>query len=385
MRFVGTLGRIRVRMLERVARTDSSKIPSYPVLKRAPPMKSRTVILSIGVALRLLRPGVSAAQDRVAPAPSSSTQTATPPPTSSPQLDVTNPPKGKTDTDSVAPTPTLPVEGTVPIPLPVTRGGEVLTWDPSWRRFDAWDYGLTIVAGSTALAAAIVKPFPAAIHGPVLFDNGARKLRLGTYTDQRTARDVSDVLLSLSITGPFLIDSMVVAFWYRGNKSVAREMALIDLETLAVTAAVQGLVSTFTGRARPYVSSCGNALPSSSLDCDTFGKDRSFFSGHSALSFASASLVCTHHMNLKLFENPTTDALSCVTSYAAAAATGVLRIVGDQHYASDVITGALLGTGIGLALPYFLHYRRGSSTKSASDFRLQLMPTPTGGTALGTF
>ena len=74
---------------------------------------------------------------------------------------------------------------------------------------------------------------------------------------------------------------------------------------------------------------------------------------------------------------------------ATAGLTGALRIMSDQHYASDVITGAILGTGIGFAVPYFLHYRRGSSgqepSRAASSFTIHLVPTGTGASAVGTF
>ena len=290
--------------------------------------------------------------------------------------------------EAIAPSRTIPIPGpTVPFPLPRTRGGETLHWNPQWRHTDGWDYTLTAIAASSTLFTAIVKPLPPTIHGPILFDESARKLRFDTFNQRQAARELSDVFLSLSVTGPFLVDAMVVAWWYRGNKAVAKEMAIIDLETLAVTAAVQGLSTTLTGRARPYVQTCGTDLPSNSLDCQTFGQNRSFFSGHTSLSFASASLVCMHHLNMDLFTGPT-DELACISSYAAAATTGVLRIASDQHYASDVITGALIGTGIGLGLPYLLHYRKRGAAPSGEPeraFHIQLVPTVTGASAVGTF
>jgi membrane-associated phospholipid phosphatase len=291
--------------------------------------------------------------------------------------------------DPLAPTPSFPVVGpTIPIPLPRTRGGEPLYWDTAWRRSNELDYTLIAVASVSTLLTAIVKPISRPWRGGILFDEDARKLRLDSYDQQATARDTSDVLVALSATYPFLIDSMVTAWWYRGNKQVAREMAVIDLETLAVTAAVQGLFSVVATRERPYGRTCGDGLPNESLDCITFGRYRSYFSGHTSLSFASASLVCTHHLNLKLFANGLADGLACVTAFAAAAATGTLRVVGDQHYASDVISGAIVGTGIGLGLPWLLHYRRGSGTTEArapGGFRMQIVPTTSGASAVGTF
>lgn len=350
-----------------------------------PRKASRRVLTSLAMVLAVLGPVRSA---HAQPSPED------PVPPTQPTLSPTQPPlvslppaaPKPAKPEAISPTTTIPIPGpTVPFPLPRTRGGETLHWNPQWRRSDGWDYTLTAIAASSTLFTAIVKPLPPAIHGPILFDDAARKLRFNTFNERMTARDLSDVLISLSVTGPFLIDAMVVAWWYRGNKAIAKEIALIDLETLTVAAAVQGLSVALTGRARPYVQTCGNGLPANSLDCQTFGQDRSFFSGHTSLSFASASLVCMHHLNLDLFVGPT-DELACISSYAAAATTGMLRIASDQHYASDVITGALVGTGIGLGLPYLLHYRkRAAPDERAGDFHIQLVPTVTGGAAVGTF
>ncbi|MEO6420397.1 MAG: phosphatase PAP2 family protein [Polyangiaceae bacterium] len=346
---------------------------------------TRRIIASLGVLLAVISPArlaVAQVPTNEEPVPPTAPTLA---PTQAPLVTLPNAEPKPAAPEPIAPTRTIPIPGpTVPFPLPRTRGGETLHWNPQWRRSDGWDYTLTAVAGASTLFTAIVKPLPPSIHGPILFDESARKLRFDTFNQRMTARDLSDVLLSLSMTGPFLIDAMVVAWWYRGNKEVAKEIALIDLETLAVVGAVQGLTSALTGRERPYVQTCGKGLPADSLDCQTFGQNRSFFSGHTSLSFASASLVCTHHMNLDLFSGPT-DELACISSYAAAATTGMLRIASDQHYASDVITGALIGTGIGLGLPYLLHYRKRATPERESSFHIQLVPTVTGGAAVGTF
>ena len=47
------------------------------------------------------------------------------------------------------------------------------------------------------------------------------------------------------------------------------------------------------------------------------------------------------------------------------ATTGYLRIAANQHYFTDVLTGAVVGTGVGLAVPYTLH-RRAVRPSSAS-------------------
>ena len=296
---------------------------------------------------------------------------------------------------NLTPSRTLPVAGKpIPVPLPRTGAGKPLHWHPEWSRFDHWDAVLSAIAGASMLTTAIVRPIAPFRQGGVLFDEGARNaLRAPSYSSRGTARDVSDVLLSLSLTAPFLVDSLSVAFWYRGSADVAAEMALIDAETFLVTGAVQGLFTTFTARERPYGRTCGGKgpddTPGDTIDCASNDRYRSFFSGHSAFPFASASLTCSHHITLHLFDSPTADIGACVTMYTAAAATATLRVVGDKHYASDVIVGSIVGAAMGWAVPYFLHYREPKKTSltrpSESSFRWHIMPTANGGSIVGVF
>jgi len=295
-----------------------------------------------------------------------------------------------------APPPTprrsLPAPGrTIPLSI-VPRGntGRRLTWDPEWRRVDWSDFALTTVAGGLTLASSIVKPLNLnrPWQGGVLFDEQARNtLRLTSLDAQGIARDTSDVLLSMSVMAPFMVDALTTAWWYRGSRDVAEQIVVIDLETLAVASAIQGVVSNVTSRERPYVRNCGGSVPNDSIDCESFSRARSYFSGHTTISFTSAALVCTHHLNLDLFEYNATDELACGGALTAAAATGLLRIMGDEHYASDVITGAVVGTAVGFGLPWLLHYRRrhADSPKNAGDFTFHVLPNPTGISAAGTF
>lgn len=295
------------------------------------------------------------------------------------------------DPDLVAPTRTLPVAAR-PIPLsilPRTGGGRPLAWDPEWRRVGAQDLIVTATAGAVLLGSQIVKPLPPVITGPIFFDDAVRNtLRLQSVDARGWAGDVSDVLLSLSMTGPFLIDSMTTAWWYRGSKDVAQQMAVVDMETLAIVGAVQGVTSDVIGRARPYTRICGTPeLPSNSLECQTFSENRSFFSGHTSLSFASASLVCQHHLEMHLFENGPADAFACIGSMLTAGTTGTFRILSDNHYASDVITGAVVGTTLGFALPWVLHRKSHDSSAftKQTGMTLQLVPTGLGAAAVGIF
>jgi membrane-associated phospholipid phosphatase len=210
-------------------------------------------------------------------------------------------------------------------------------------------------------------------------------VRSSSYDTRGAYADASDVLLSLSISGPILVDSLAVAYWYRGSPDVAWEIALIDVETFLATAAVQGIFSTFTARERPYGRVCGKEIPADNSACDSYDRYRSFFSGHTSLAFTSASLVCSHHLRLDLFDSRSADVTACVTSYVAAAATGTLRILGDRHYATDVVAGAIIGTSMGLAVPYFLHYRVRRPAIVNDGVRVGVVPNGAGLSLVGAF
>jgi membrane-associated phospholipid phosphatase len=68
-----------------------------------------------------------------------------------------------------------------------------------------------------------------------------------------------------------------------------------------------------------------------------------------------------------------------------AATTATFRVLGDEHWASDVITGALVGTIIGYGVP-LLHYRHHDIGRvDVAGMKLQLVPFGSGASLVGTF
>lgn len=258
-----------------------------------------------------------------------------------------------------------------------------------WRasRFGTLDGIVTLAAGSGALAAAVIRPRPQhAFSGGVAFDEDVRRwLRPDDVHMRYVYRDASDVGVSLAIAWPVLADALVTAWWYRESPDVAWQMGLIDAQTFAVAAAVQGVTNVIASRERPYGRNCGtDELPAESLDCEGTIHYRSFFSGHSTFSFAGAALVCIHHFENALLGAPW-DALSCAGGYAVAAPTATFRVAADVHYASDVLIGALVGTLVGYGVPLIHYLGPEPSPPSASAVRWTLVPSVGGVGVLGVF
>ncbi len=277
-----------------------------------------------------------------------------------------------------------------PPPIVSKNAPPALVW--KWPTFGAGDFVVTGAGAAVTIGAAIIKPRAQhSLSGGILFDDGVRDaLRAQKLANRYLFRDASDVGLSLSVTWPFAVDALTTAWWYRGSRESAQEMALIDLETLAVAGALQGATNVFVSRERPFGPGCGEGeLPSDAIDCKNSFHYRSFFSGHSAFSFTGAALICIHHMENELL-GPPWDALSCAGGYAVAATTATFRVVADVHYASDVLLGAAVGTLVGYSVP-LLHYRhmRGSSGRASvtrpNQLQLHLIPSPGGIGLLGIF
>ena len=92
------------------------------------------------------------------------------------------------------------------------------------------------------------------------------------------------------------------------------------------------------------------------------------------LTTTGAALMCTHHMNLRLYGGPW-DALVCGAGIAVTAGVSVARAVTDNHYATDILTGAVVGSLIGWLVPTAFHY--GFDGKGVGANRLKSLPMPT--------
>lgn len=236
-----------------------------------------------------------------------------------------------------------------------------------WPSFGLPELGLSIGQAALAIGSAFI---PEQQHwlATNAFDESARDaLRLKGEADRLTARDASDVGVVLLLNQQ-LIDTLFITWWLHDKGSTAFQMALIDLQTVSFAAGVNGVITGLVGRQRPYprVDCTQGGIRSETNDC--LGPDRyqSFFSGHTTLAFTLASLTCVHHINLPLYGGGAVEAIPCAMAMATASGVGLLRMAGDQHYLSDVLTGAAFGTAVGFALPYLFYYAHSKENPNAT-------------------
>lgn len=222
-------------------------------------------------------------------------------------------------------------------------------WPAGWNRIGPVEAGVIGGLGlGTLLMEVVVKPAELPRwDSPILFDADARSTLSAGSADGRsraaTGSDIGYIGLPAYAIG---VEAGLV--WLgKDQGDAALQLALIYAEALAVNGFVSRVVQKSVGRARP----------------DAQPDNTAFFSGHTSTAFTIASALCVTHSRLAIYGNAA-DQIVCPAALAVAATTGLLRIVADRHWASDVIAGAIFGTAVGAGVSW-IHLRDGAATSSS--------------------
>ncbi len=116
-------------------------------------------------------------------------------------------------------------------------------------------------------------------------------------------------------------------------------------ETLALTFGTSVLLKSLVNRERPYMYFDGYP----EKEVKSGDSNKSFPSRHTAMAFASATF--TSYVFSKYYPDSEWKAPVIALSYGLAATTAALRMLSGNHFATDVLTGALVGTVIGFGIP----------------------------------
>jgi membrane-associated phospholipid phosphatase len=263
-----------------------------------------------------------------------------------------------------------------------------LKWHPSWRRVGVPEYVSTALLGTGILALHWVGP--ADRHwwdGPILHDDWMRdRFRLGSRQGRSRASTWSDALDLAAMGHLLIVDNLLVTAVADANTDVAFQIAVINLQSYALSMFVNRLTKRLTQRARPYVGPCRED-PETDDRCGSRSSYSSFYSGHAASTATSAGLICAHHTHLALYGGGLPDVGTCALAVTATTTTGALRIASDNHWATDVLVGHVTGYLAGYLLPTLIYYRE-PRTKPLDDTgsRVQttgfILPRP-GGVEIG--
>jgi len=185
------------------------------------------------------------------------------------------------------------------------------------------------------------------------FDRGA------TFNYSKTAATISDwgMHACLILPGTLILDGRM--------REDAATIALLYFETMALAGATTELAKTSFRRIRPYAYNPDVPIESKK----TLDTRKSFFSGHTSTSFASALFFA------KVFGDyyPDSRWKPWVWAGAISVASTVAcsRVAAGKHFPTDVLAGALIGSLAGYLVPK-MHEKRGA--KAAFHIESQSLP-----------
>jgi hypothetical protein len=257
---------------------------------------------------------------------------------------------------------------------PSIARADSLTWNPAWSHADSWDYGLTVLASAdVAVYLPLLQGKQPALEWtrPILFDTAARNLLRGSPSVASTAATTSWGLLGVGVAFPF-VDVPVA--WAQHGSRVAWDLFWEDATALSLATAFDLNLRDLVGRARPPVSECLMAGGGDARCLGTSSEStRSFPGGHQLIVTTAASLTCTQHLEMSLYGGAW-DGVACAVAATSAFTVGVLRIVADDHWASDILVGDLLGVGFGWGIPTLMHLHGHAPSIEVGGAKLMPMP-----------
>jgi membrane-associated phospholipid phosphatase len=165
------------------------------------------------------------------------------------------------------------------------------------------------------------------------FDRGA------TYNWSPSTAEWSNVLLITAIASPLLL------FTSSAVRNDAGTFSTMYLQNILSTYSVSHLPKGLVTRHRPYVYN--EDVPDEVKE--NVDATHSFLSAHTSVAFASAIFISTTFAKY----NPDSNLKPYIwsSSLLLATAVGYLRYAAGQHFPTDIIAGAVVGSVIGLLIP----------------------------------
>jgi membrane-associated phospholipid phosphatase len=146
---------------------------------------------------------------------------------------------------------------------------------------------------------------------------------------------------NVALGGTGAVAAGLFLYGLKENDDHARETGLLTAESFANSAALYAVTNVIAGRQRPTEGNGhGNFFQNNALDS-------SFPSGHATLQFSMSSVLAHEYPSLG----------SKILWYGLGTAVAASRVVGRDHFPSDVIMGGTLGYLVGTHI-YHAHRSR---------------------------
>lgn len=149
-----------------------------------------------------------------------------------------------------------------------------------------------------------------------------------------------DLLLVASMATPVVLAATSKEEWLTCGVMYA--------ETLLIANGIKEITKLCVTRARPYMYYEPDTFPESDVDDGDWAN--SFPSGHCTMAFAGATF--TSYTFCKYFPDSNLRFPVIAGSYAMAVGTASLRLASGNHFMTDVLTGAAIGSAVGFLVPW---------------------------------
>ncbi len=241
-----------------------------------------------------------------------------------------------------------------------------LASEPELKRTNEFlwaEFGVTSALGLGSLF--LPKPSTCVWCGTNSFDRGARSALVWEQPkDARLASDITvGAILPLSAIAFATLPSLV-----NHERKHALQNLPIVTSAFVTSFVLTQVTKVLAGRLRP---GCAMFATSgiSGTECNV-----SFFSGHTAAGFSLAASTTT----LLALRGQGIAPVAGVLLGSLATTGALLRMMGDAHWATDVLVGMSVGTAVGITMPLLLHPRDSSSsavsTPATSSTNLTIVP-----------
>jgi membrane-associated phospholipid phosphatase len=151
--------------------------------------------------------------------------------------------------------------------------------------------------------------------------------------------------------GAFIIGPALYAYGRYANHPGVEDLGWHGTEAALVGSGVTGILKGLLGRSRPYVSADTNPRDFKFGKGFSGSSRASFPSGHTTTAFAVASSVTSEVQRMW----PRYTWYVAPVMYGGATLVGLSRMYHNQHWASDVVLGAGVGTFSGLKVVRYSH------------------------------
>ncbi len=183
----------------------------------------------------------------------------------------------------------------------------------------------------------------------------AKRLQDPGTQANRFLRTAATDLRVLAEPGSILTGVGLYAIGRANGQRRLQALGLHSVESILIADVLGGTIKLVAGRARPYVD-IDNPADFQLFRGFSGHAYQSFPSGHTINAFAFASTVARETQ----FWWPHSAWYVGTVIYGGASLMGVSRIYNNQHWASDVMGGAAIGTLIGLKVVKYTHSHPGN-------------------------